>query len=185
MIVDVNKVTEQRMQKALDALKNGFAKIRTGRAHVGLLDQVMVDYYGNATALKQVANVTLIDARTLGVAPYEKKLLMSIEKAIRDSDLGLNPASVGEMLRVPMPILTEQRRKELIKIVRTEAENGRVAIRNVRRDANQELKTLLKDKHISTDEEHRAQDNIQKLTNKYIAEIDRLLSNKEEELLTV
>ncbi|MDK2124618.1 ribosome recycling factor [Parachitinimonas caeni] len=185
MIADVKKTAEQKMQKSLETLKADLGKVRTGRAHVGLLDHIMVDYYGSPTAINQVANLTLIDARTIGVAPYEKKMLGAVEKAIRDSDLGLNPASMGELIRVPMPALTEERRKELIKVVRSEAEGARVAIRNVRRDANNELKNLVKDKAISEDEERRAQDDIQKLTDKFVAEVDKALQAKETELMTV
>lgn len=185
MIADVKKTAEQKMQKSLETLKADLGKVRTGRAHVGLLDHIMVDYYGSPTAINQVANLTLIDARTIGVAPYEKKMLGAVEKAIRDSDLGLNPASMGELIRVPMPALTEERRKELIKVVRSEAEGARVAIRNVRRDANNELKNLVKDKAISEDEERRAQDDVQKLTDKFVAEVDKALQTKETELMTV
>lgn len=185
MIADVKKTAEQKMQKSLETLKADLGKVRTGRAHIGLLDHIMVDYYGSPTAINQVANLTLIDARTIGVAPYEKKMLGAVEKAIRDSDLGLNPASMGELIRVPMPALTEERRKELIKVVRSEAEGARVAIRNVRRDANNELKNLVKDKAISEDEERRAQDDVQKLTDKFVAEVDKALQTKETELMTV
>ncbi|MFC4161543.1 ribosome recycling factor [Chitinimonas lacunae] len=185
MIADVKKNAEQKMQKSVESLKATLGKVRTGRAHTGLLDHVMVEYYGNPTPIAQVANVTLIDARTLGVSPYEKKMAGAIEKAIRDSDLGLNPASMGDMVRVPMPALTEERRRDLIKVVRGEAEDSRVAVRNIRRDANTELKNLLKDKSISEDDERRGQDEVQKLTDKYIAEVDKLLAAKETELLTV
>ncbi len=185
MISDVKKTAEQKMQKSIEALKTDLGKVRTGRAHTGILDHVMVDYYGSPTPVNQVANVTLVDSRTLGVAPYEKKLAAAIEKAIRDSDLGLNPSSVGDIVRVPMPALTEERRKDLIKVVRGEAENTRVAVRNIRRDANNHLKDLLKDKTISEDEERRGQDDIQKLTDKYIAEVDKVLQAKEADLMAI
>jgi len=185
MIADVKKSAEQKMQKTIEALKNDLGKVRTGRAHTGLLDHIVVDYYGNPTPLKQVANLSLPDARTIAVTPYEKKMASVIEKAIRDSDLGLNPSSVGEVVRVPMPALTEERRKELIKVVKHEAENAKVAVRNVRRDANTHLKDLLKDKKVAEDEEHRAQDDVQKLTDRYIAEIDKVLHTKEADLMAV
>lgn len=185
MIADVKKTAEQKMQKSLETLKADLGKVRTGRAHTGILDHVKVDYYGNPTPINQVANVTLIDARTIGVAPFEKKLAQAIEKAIRESDLGLNPASVGDMVRVPMPALTEERRRDLIKVVKGEAENARVAIRNVRREGNDHLKKLLKDKKVAEDEERRAQDDIQKLTDRYIAEVEKALTAKEAELLAV
>jgi ribosome recycling factor len=185
MINDVKKSAEHKMQKTLEAFKNALTKVRTGRAHTGLLDQVKVDYYGSEVPVPQVANVTLIDARTIGVQPWEKNLVAKVEKAIRDSDLGLNPASMGDMIRVPMPMLTEERRKDLIKVVRGEAEDARVAVRNVRRDGNNELKNLIKDKAITEDEERRAQDDIQKLTDKYIAEIDKALAAKETDLMAV
>lgn len=185
MINEVKKSAEQKMQKSLEAFKHDLAKVRTGRAHTGLLDHIMVDYYGNDTPVNQVANVTLIDARTIGVQPWEKTMVAKVEKAIRDSDLGLNPATMGELIRVPMPMLTEERRRDLIKVVRAEAENARVAVRNVRRDANNEFKSLLKDKDITEDEERRGQDDIQKLTDKYVAEIDKALLAKETELMAV
>ncbi len=185
MIPELKKTTEGKMQKSIEALKNDLGKVRTGRAHTGLLDHVTVDYYGTPTPVPQVANVTLIDARTIGVQPWEKNMLAKVEKAIRDSDLGLNPANVGDMVRVPMPPLTEERRKDLIKVVRSEAENAKVAIRNLRRDANSSLKEAVKSKDISEDEERRAQDDVQKLTDKYIAEVDKLLAQKEQELLQV
>jgi len=185
MIVDVKKTAEQKMKKTLETLKGDLGKVRTGRAHAGLLDHVMVDYYGTPTPIAQVANVTLIDARTIGVSPWEKKMAAVIEKAIRDADLGLNPATMGEMVRVPMPALTEERRKELIKVVRHEGENTRVAVRNVRRDANNQLKDLLKQKKVAEDEERRAQDEIQKLTDRHIADIDKLLQQKEADLMAV
>jgi ribosome recycling factor len=185
MVNDVKKTAEQKMQKSLDAFKNDLNKVRTGRAHTGILDHVMVDYYGNDTPINQVANVTLIDARTIGVQPWEKNMAGKIEKAIRDSDLGLNPASMGDIIRVPMPMLTEERRRDLVKLVRGEAEDARVAVRNIRRDANTDFKNLLKDKDITEDEERRGQDEIQKLTDKYVAEVDRALAVKETELLAV
>jgi ribosome recycling factor len=185
MIADVKKTAEQKMKKTLETLKGDLGKVRTGRAHAGLLDHVMVDYYGTPTPIAQVANVTLIDARTIGVSPWEKKMAAAIEKAIRDADLGLNPATMGEMVRVPMPALTEERRKELIKVVRHEGENARVAVRNVRRDANNQLKDLLKQKKVAEDEERRAQDEIQKLTDRHIADIDKLLQQKEADLMAV
>ena len=185
MIADVKKTTDQKMHKTLDALKGDLAKVRTGRAHAGLLDHVTADYYGTPTLISQMANVTLLDARTIGVTPWEKKMAGVIEKAIRDSDLGLNPATVGETVRVPMPSLTEERRKELIKVVRHEGENARVAVRNIRRDAIHQLKELLKQKKASEDEERRAQDEVQKLTDRYITEIDKALQQKETDLMAV
>lgn len=185
MISELNKTTEQKMQKSVDVLKHDLAKVRTGRAHTGLLDHVMVEYYGSMVPINQVANVTLIDARTIGVQPWEKNMVQKVEKAIRDSDLGLNPSNVGDIIRVPMPALTEERRRELTKVVRHEGENAKVAVRNLRRDANQHLKDAVKDKTISEDDERRAQDQIQKLTDKYVAEIDRLLAEKEHELMQI
>jgi ribosome recycling factor len=185
MIADVKKTTEQKMRKTVETLKADLAKVRTGRAHAGLLDHVVVDYYGTPTPVPQLANVTLIDARTIGVTPWDKKMAGAIEKAIRDSELGLNPATMGETVRVPMPALTEERRKDLIKVVRHEGENTRVAVRNVRRDAIQHLKELLKQKKVAEDEERRAQDEVQKLTDRHIAEVDRLLQQKEAELMAV
>ncbi|MFN4235777.1 MAG: ribosome recycling factor [Vogesella sp.] len=185
MINDVKKSAEHKMQKSLETFKTDLGKVRTGRAHPGLLDHVMVEYYGSDVPVNQVANVTNIDARTLGVQAWEKNMVSKIEKAIRDSDLGLNPSSMGELIRVPMPALTEERRRDLIKVVRAEAEGARVAVRNVRRDANNDFKNLLKDKAITEDEERRGQDDIQKLTDKYIAEIDKALAAKEAELMAV
>jgi ribosome recycling factor len=185
MIVDVKKTAEQKMKKTLDTLKGDLGKIRTGRAHTGILDHIVVDYYGTPTPIAQVANVTLIDARTIGVNPWDKKMAGAIERAIRDSDLGLNPATMGETVRVPMPALTEERRKELIKVVRHEGENARVAVRNVRRDANNHLKDMLKKKQAAEDEERRAQDEVQKLTDRHIAEIDKLLQQKEADLMAI
>ncbi len=185
MIVDVKKSAEQKMQKSLEALKVDLSKVRSGRAHTGFLDHVMVDYYGTPTPIKQVSNINLIDSRTIGVIPWDKKMANVIEKAIRESDLGLNPMTSGETIRVPMPALTEERRKELIKVVKHEAEGVRVAMRNIRRDANTQLKELLKSKDISEDDERRAQDDIQKLTDRYITEIDKVLQVKEAELMAV
>jgi len=185
MISDVKKTAEQKMHKSLEALKTDLGKVRTGRAHTGILDHVTVDYYGTQMPLNQVANLTLLDARTIGISPWEKKMGAVIEKAIRDSDLGLNPAAQGDLIRVPMPALTEERRRELIKVVKGEGENAKVAVRNLRRDANHHLKDLLKEKAVSEDDERRAQDEIQKLTDKFIAEIDKLLAAKEADLMAV
>lgn len=185
MIADIKKTAEQKMKKSLEALKADLAKIRTGRAHAGILDHIMVDYYGTPTAIPGVASVTLIDARTIGVTPWEKKMAHAIEKAIRDSDLGLNPSTTSDVVRVPMPALTEERRRDLTKIVKSEGENAKVAVRNVRRDANTHLKDLLKKKTIAEDEERRAQDEVQKLTDRHIAEIDKVLQAKEAELMAV
>ena len=185
MIADVKKATEQKMIKSLESLKADLGKVRTGRAHTGILDHVMVEYYGSPTAINQLASMTLMDARTISVQPFEAKMVGSIEKAIRDADLGLNPSSQGSMIRVPMPALTEERRRDLIKLVKTEGEGAKVAMRNVRRDANGQLKDLLKDKAISEDDERRAQDEIQKLTDKFIAEIDKTLVAKEADLMAV
>ncbi len=185
MIPELKKSTEHKMGKTIEAFKADLAKVRTGRAHTGLLDHITVDYYGTPTPINQVAKITLMDARTIGVTPFEKKMVQAVEKAIRESDLGLNPAATGETLRVPMPPLTEERRKELIKVVRHEAENARVAVRNLRRDAIHHLKEALKKKEVSENDERRAQDDVQKLTDRYVAEIDKLLEQKESELLAV
>ena len=185
MIAQLKTNTEQKMKKSTEAFKADLAKVRTGRAHTGLLDHVAVDYYGTPTPINQVANVTLLDARTIAVTPYEKKMVGALEKAIRESDLGLNPATMGDSVRVPMPALTEERRKELIKVVRGEAENARVAVRNLRRDANAALKEAYKKKEISENDERRTQDEVQKLTDRHIAEIDKLLQQKEAELMAV
>lgn len=185
MIPELKKTTELKMQKSIDALKQDLAKVRTGRAHAGILDHVMVDYYGNPVPINQVANITLIDARTIGVQPWEKPMVGKVEKAIRDSDLGLNPASQGEIIRVPMPPLTEERRKELIKVVKHEGESTKVAVRNLRRDANASLKDAVKARTISEDDERRTQDDVQKLTDKAIVEIDKLLAQKEQELMQI
>ena len=172
MIPEIKKSAEQKMNKTVDSLKVDLGKVRTGRAHPGILDHVHVDYYGTMMPINQVANVTLADARTITVQPWEKKMIGAVEKAIRDSDLGVNPATQGDVIRIPMPALTEERRRELTKIVRTEAENARVAVRNIRRDANEHLKRLLKDKEASEDEERKAQDEVQKMTDRHIADID-------------
>ncbi len=185
MIADVKKTADQKMKKSIEALRNDLAKVRTGRAHTGILDHVTVDYYGTPTPVPQVGNVTLLDARTIGVTPWDKKMGPAIEKAIRDSDLGLNPSTMGETVRVPMPALTEERRRDLIKVVHKEGENARVAVRNVRRDAIHQLKELLKQKKVAEDEERRAQEDVQKLTDRYIAEIDKLLEAKEADLMVI
>jgi ribosome recycling factor len=185
VIPELKKSTEQKMAKSVEAFKADLAKVRTGRAHTGLLDHVAVDYYGTPTPINQVARVTLLDARTIGVAPFEKKMTQAIEKAIRDSDLGLNPSGTGDTVRVPMPPLTEERRKELIKVVRHEAENARIAVRNLRRDSIHTLKEALKKKEVSENDERRAQDEVQKLTDRHVAEIDKLLQQKETELMAV
>ena len=184
-IEDIKKTAEQKMGKTIEAFKNELHKIRTGRAHPGLLDQVHVDYYGSSVPISQVANVTLLDARTISVQPWEKGMGPKIEKAIRESDLGLNPSSQGDLLRVPMPALTEERRRELTKVVRHTGEEARIAVRSVRREANEHLKRLLKDKHVAEDDERRAQDEVQRLTDRVIAEIDRLVHGKEAEVMAV
>ena len=184
-VADVKKSAQERMVKSLETLRADLAKVRTGRAHVGILDSVMVDYYGNPTPINQVANLTLVDARTIGVQPFEKKMAAAIEKAIRDSDLGLNPSSQGDMIRVPTPPLTEERRKELAKQVQKEGEGAKIAIRNIRQDANKEIAKLVKDKAISEDDERRGTDDVQKLTDKAIVDIDKMLAEKEKEVLTV
>jgi ribosome recycling factor len=182
---EVRQSTDQKMTKSIESLRVTLSRIRTGRAHAGLLDHIQVDYYGSPVPISQVANVTLMDARTIGVSPWEKKMANVIEKAIRESDLGLNPVSMGDLLRVPLPPLSEERRRELAKVVKTEGEHAKVAVRNLRRDANEQYKKLLKDKSLSEDEERRAQEDIQKLTDRNVAEIDRILAEKEKELLTV
>ena len=184
-IAEIKKTAEQKMGRSIESFKNDLQKIRTGRAHAGILDQVHVDYYGSPVPISQVANVTLLDARTISVQPWEKGMGAKIEKAIRESDLGLNPAAQGDLLRVPMPALTEERRKELTKVARHAGEEARIAVRNVRRDANDHAKKLLKDKEISEDDERRSLDELQKLTDRTIAEIDRLTSAKEAEILAV
>jgi ribosome recycling factor len=184
-VADVKKSAEQKMQKSLESLKGNLAKIRTGRAQPSLLDHVHVDYYGSMVPLSQVANLGLADARTITVQPWEKKMVQAVEKAIRESDLGLNPANQGDLIRVPMPALTEERRRELTKVVKGEGEDAKVAVRNVRRDANESLKKLLKDKVISEDDERRAQDDVQKLTDRFIADVEKHVSEKEKEIMTV
>ena len=182
---EIRTSSEQKMQKTIESLKHDLAKIRTGRAHTGLLDHIQVDYYGSMVPLAQVASVGLGDARTITVQPWEKKMLSVIDKAIRESDLGLNPAAQGDMLRIPMPPLTEERRREMTKVVRHEGENARVAVRNLRRDAIHQLKEMLKKKEISEDDERRAQDDVQKLTDRFVADIDKMIAEKEKELMTI
>ncbi|GGX02416.1 ribosome recycling factor [Pigmentiphaga litoralis] len=182
---DVKKNADTKMGKSVENLKLDLAKIRTGRAHAGILDHVQVDYYGSLVPLSQVASVSLFDARTINVQPWEKKMGPVIEKAIRDSDLGLNPQGMGDTIRVPTPALTEERRRELSKVAKGEGEDAKVAVRNLRRDANEQLKKLVKDKAISEDEERRAQDEIQKLTDRYVADIDKLVQQKETDIMTV
>ncbi|BAN22946.1 ribosome recycling factor [Caballeronia insecticola] len=182
---DIKKGVDQKMQRSIEAFKADLAKIRTGRAHTGLLDHIQVDYYGSNVPISQVANMTLVDGRTIGVQPWEKKMVPVIEKAIRESDLGLNPATQGDLIRVPMPALTEERRRELTKVVKSEGETAKVSVRNLRRDANDHLKKLVKDKEISEDDERRASDEVQKLTDKFVAEIDKLVQTKESEIMTV
>lgn len=184
-IAEVRKSAEHKMQKSVEALRADYGKVRTGRAHAGLLDHITVDYYGSPMPINQVANVNLLDARTINVQPWDKKMVALVEKAIRDSDLGLNPSTSGDVIRVPMPPLTEERRRELTKVVKHEAENARVAVRNVRRDAIAHLKELLKEKKVSEDDERRAQDDIQKLTDRYVAEIEKALQVKEADLMAV
>ena len=184
-IEEIRKTAEHKMTRSLETFKGELQKIRTGRAHPGLLDQVHVDYYGSSVPISQVANVTLLDARTISVQPWEKGMGAKIEKAIRESDLGLNPSAQGDLLRVPMPALTEERRKELTKVVRHAGEEARVHVRGVRRDANEHLKKLLKDKHVTEDDERRAQDEVQNLTDRVVAEIDRLVHGKEAEIMAV
>lgn len=182
---EVIKSVDARMAKSIEALKVGLSKIRTGRAHAGILDHVMVEYYGSLVPVSQVGNVNLIDSRTINVQVWEKHMSGPIEKAIRDSDLGLNPISMGDSIRVPMPALTEERRRDLTKVVRNEGEDSKVAVRNLRRDANETLKKMVKDKDVSEDDERRAQDDVQKLTDKYVGEIDMLVAQKEAEIMTV
>jgi ribosome recycling factor len=184
-IQDIKKNAEHKMQQSVEAFKSSLTKVRTGRANPGLLDTVQVEYYGSMLPISQVANVSLLDARTIGVAPWEKGMGAKIEKAIRDSDLGLNPASQGDLIRVPMPPMTEERRKELTKVVRGEGEHAKIAIRNLRRDANEGVKKLVKDKQASEDDERRAQDDIQKFTDRYIAEVDKLVTSKEQDIMAV
>lgn len=185
LIEIIKKDTQERMHKCITALNAGLMKIRTGRAHTSILEQIMVPYYGTDVPINQVANLTVLDPRTLGVTPYEKGMVTPVEKAIRDSDLGLNPLNVGTLLRVPLPPMTEERRRDLVKVVRAEAEGARVAIRNIRRDANHELKELMNDKDISKDEEHHGEEIIQNLTNQFIAQVDTVLQEKEKELMEV
>ncbi|MDH5259023.1 MAG: ribosome recycling factor [Gammaproteobacteria bacterium] len=185
MIEDLKKDAEIRMQKSIASFKTDLTKIRTGRAHTSLLDSIMVDYYGAATPLSQVANVTVQDARTLGVSPWEKQMVQAIEKAIMSSGLGLNPSTTGTLIRVPLPPLTEERRRDLTKVVRAEGEGARVAVRNIRRDVLGDIKTLLKEKEITEDDDRKAQDQVQKITDQYIAEIDNILKDKEKELMEI
>lgn len=184
-VQEIRSNAEAKMSRSIENFKANLAKVRTGRAHIGLLDHVQVDYYGNPTPIGQVANVTLIDGRTIGVQPWEKKMVAVVEKAIREADLGLNPATSGDLIRVPMPALTEERRRELTKVVKHEGEETKIAVRNIRRDANESLKKLVKDKAISEDDERRGQDDTQKLTDRFIAEVDKLLAQKEAEIMTV
>jgi ribosome recycling factor len=184
-IADIKKTSDDKMQRSIESLKTNLAKIRTGRASPAILDHIMVDYYGSMVSINQVANITLLDARTIGVAVWEKKMANAVDRAIRESDLGLNPSSMGEVIRVPMPPLSEERRKEMAKLVKGEGEQTKVAVRNLRRDANESFKKLLKDKAISEDDDRRAQDDIQKLTDRYIVEIDKVLLAKEQEILTI
>jgi len=184
-LADIKKTAEQKMNQSLESLKNNLAKVRTGRANPALLDTVQVEYYGSMLPLSQVANLTLLDARTIGVAPWEKGMGAKIEKAIRESDLGLNPASQGDLIRVPIPAMTEERRKELSKVVKGEGEGSKIAIRNLRRDANEHVKKLVKDKLASEDDERRSQEDIQKLTDKMIAEVDKIVAAKEQEIMAI
>jgi ribosome recycling factor len=182
---DIKKQATDKMAKSVDTLKNDLGKIRTGRAHTGLIDHLRVDYYGAEMPINQVANVTLADARTISIQPFEKKMVQVVEKVIRDSDLGVNPATSGDVIRVPMPALTEERRKEMTKLVRHEGENAKVAVRNIRRDAIAHLKDLLKEGEVGEDQEKRAQDEVQKLTDKSIADIDKLVADKEKDLMAI
>lgn len=182
---EIHKSAKERMGKSIEALQNNLNKIRTGRAHTGILDHVLVEYYGSEVPISQVANVTVIDARTLSVQVWEKTMGAIVDKAIRESDLGLNPIAMGDNIRVPMPALTEERRRDLTKVVRAEGEDAKVAVRNLRREANDSFKRLLKDKEISEDDDRRAQDEIQKLTDRFVAEIDKIISQKEDEIMTV
>ncbi|HTG96273.1 MAG TPA: ribosome recycling factor [Burkholderiales bacterium] len=185
VIADLKKTTDQKMDKSVQSFKADLGKVRTGRAHTGLLDHVKVDYYGTPTPITQVAKIVLIDARTIGVTPFEKKLITTVEKSIREADLGLNPSTSGDTIRLPMPPLTEERRKELIKVVKHDAENARIAVRNLRRDANHQLKEALKKHEVSENDERRAQDEVQKMTDRHIATIEKLLQEKEKELMAV
>lgn len=185
MINDVVQEAEKRMDKSIESFRNQLSKVRTGRAHPSLLDHVTVEYYGNRVPISQTANINIVDSRTLGVTPWEKNMVSVVEKAIRSSDLGLNPATSGELIRVPLPPLTEERRKDMIKIVKGEAENARVAVRNIRRDANNDLKQFLKEKEITEDEERRGEEEIQKITEKKVSQIDALLAEKEKDLMEI
>ena len=185
MIDDILKDADQRMQKSIESMRGELAKIRTGRASPAIIDHLTVDYYGTATPISQVANISVQDARTLGVQPWEKNMVPVVERAIMEANLGLNPMTAGDLIRIPLPPLTEERRKEMVKVAASEGESGKVAIRNIRRDANSDFKSLLKDKDISEDEEKRAEDSVQKLTDKYVAEIDEIVKDKEAEILTV
>ena len=182
---EISKATEQKMVKSLESLQLAYTKIRTGRAHSGLLEHIQVDYYGTPTSISQVASLTLVDSRTIGVTPWEKKMVAVVEKAIRESGLGLNPATSGDLIRVPMPALTEERRRELTKLVRSEAEDAKIAVRNIRRDAIEQCKKLTNDKLISEDDERRGHEDTQKLTDRFVADIDKLSSQKEAEVMTV
>ena len=184
-IADIKKHCEQRMLKSLEALRTDLSKVRTGRAHAGLLDHITVDYYGSPMPINQVANVNLLDARTISVQPWEKKMVQAVEKAIRESDLGLNPMTQGDLIRVPMPALTEERRRDLVKVIRGEGEGAKVAVRNLRRDANQQLKDLVKAKEASEDDERRAQEEVQKLTDRFIADVEKAIAQKEAEIMAV
>lgn len=184
-IADIKKTTESKMDHSIEALKNNLSKIRTGRANPAILDSVQVDYYGSMVPISQVANVNLLDARTISVQPWEKGMGAKIEKAIRESDLGLNPASMGELIRVPMPPMSEERRKEMTKLVRNEGENAKIAVRNLRRDANEAVKKLVKDKTVSEDDQKRSEADIQKLTDRHVATIDQLVAAKEQEVMAV
>ena len=184
-IAETKKNCEQRMQKTLEALRADLGKVRTGRAHAGLLDHITVDYYGSPMPINQVANVNLLDARTISVQPWEKKMVQAVEKAIRDSDLGLNPMTQGDLIRVPMPALTEERRRDLVKVIKQEGEAAKVAVRNLRRDANQQLKDLVKAKEASEDDERRAQEEVQKLTDRFIADVEKAIAQKEAEIMAV
>lgn len=184
-IANVKKNADQKMGKSIEKLKADLAKVRTGRAHTGILDHIQVDYYGTLTPVNQLANISLLDARTISVQPWEKKLVSAIEKAIRESDLGLNPSSQGDLIRVPTPPLTEERRKEMVKLVKGEGEDAKVAVRAIRREANETLKKMVKDKTCSEDDERRTQDEVQKLTDRYVQDIDKLIGEKEKEVMTV
>ncbi len=185
MIDEILQDAEQRMKKSIESMRGEMAKIRTGRASPALIDHISVDYYGSPTPINQVANITVQDARTLGVQPWEKQMVPVVEKAIMEANLGLNPMTAGELIRIPLPPLTEERRKEMVKVASAEGEKGKVAIRNVRRDANNDFKSLLKEKDITEDDEKRAQDDVQKLTDKYVTQVDEVVKEKEAEILTV